>query len=198
MRKSPDERRAELIAAARKLLEEKGVGDTSVSDIVREVGVAQGTFYWYFESKEDVLNAVLEQIADEICDSLEDIAARPRLSALAKIKKMRASVPLACFEREPLAAYFHGPAGRQFHDQLNRQMIVRLIPIYTGVIQQGIDEGAFHTAYPEEVAAFMLVSAQALEIFVDEGHTDLKRHVKALMDFCLFGLRYGEETAGPE
>jgi AcrR family transcriptional regulator len=144
VRKPPLERRAELVAAARKLFSEKGAGETSVSDIVREVGVAQGTFYWHFKSREDILNAVLEQMADEICGSLEKIASRPGLSAVAKIKRMRSSVPLACFESEPLAAYFHGPAGRQFHDQLNRQMVVRLVPIYTAVIRQGIDEGAFH------------------------------------------------------
>lgn len=63
--KPPDERRAELLRAARELFDEKGVGATRVSDIVKRVGVAQGVFYYYFKSKDEVVDLILRQTAQE-------------------------------------------------------------------------------------------------------------------------------------
>ncbi len=54
-RRRQDDRRRELLEAARRLFLERGFAETSVAAIVRAAGVAQGTFYLYFESKEHVL-----------------------------------------------------------------------------------------------------------------------------------------------
>ncbi len=60
--KSPDERRSELVAAAQQLFYTKGYERTSVSDIVKAVGVAQGTFYYYFGSKQAILGALVTEL----------------------------------------------------------------------------------------------------------------------------------------
>ena len=52
--KAPDVRRSELIACAQRLFYSMGYENTSVSDIVNEVGVAKGTFYYYFKSKQAI------------------------------------------------------------------------------------------------------------------------------------------------
>jgi AcrR family transcriptional regulator len=57
--KDPEERRKELIDTAEKLFLTNGYDQTAVSDIVREVNLSQGAFYYYFESKEDVQVAIL-------------------------------------------------------------------------------------------------------------------------------------------
>jgi AcrR family transcriptional regulator len=58
--KRPEDRRADLLAAGERLLAAKGVASTTVADITVEAGVAKGTFYLYFSSKEDLLQALLE------------------------------------------------------------------------------------------------------------------------------------------
>jgi len=55
--KSPDERRSELVAAAQQLFYTKCHERTTVSDIVKAVGIAQGTFYYYFGSKQAILES---------------------------------------------------------------------------------------------------------------------------------------------
>lgn len=60
-------KRAELAGAAARVFGERGVAGTAVSDIVKAAGVAQGTFYPYFDSKDDVLLAVAER---SFCSSL--------------------------------------------------------------------------------------------------------------------------------
>lgn len=60
------QRRAQIVAAARELFEKNGVDGTQVSQIVRKVGVAQGLFYYYFSSKEEVVLCVVEQVLAEL------------------------------------------------------------------------------------------------------------------------------------
>lgn len=62
----PDERRAQLLAAARSVFASQGYHRAGVADIVDQVGVARGTFYRYFDSKRAVFQVVLEQMMDEV------------------------------------------------------------------------------------------------------------------------------------
>ena len=73
--KEHDERKNEIIETAAALFEQKGYEHCSVNDILNAIGIAKGTFYHYFKSKEEVLDAVvgrvteqmLEQVREEVC-----------------------------------------------------------------------------------------------------------------------------------
>jgi len=69
----PDERRAQLLAAARSVFARQGYHRAGVADIVDAVGVARGTFYRYFESKRAVFQVVLEQMMDEVVAVVQPI-----------------------------------------------------------------------------------------------------------------------------
>lgn len=58
--------RARLITAGRRVFERDGYLDARLSDISKEAGVATGSFYVYFEGKEEIFAAVLEQVQDEM------------------------------------------------------------------------------------------------------------------------------------
>jgi AcrR family transcriptional regulator len=57
------ENREKLLAAARKVFAEKGLGAATARDIVRETDLATGTFYNYFDDKEDAFRAVMDEFA---------------------------------------------------------------------------------------------------------------------------------------
>ncbi len=61
MNKNNDERRNEFVEAAEKLFRKNGIVATTVSSIVKEVDVAKGLFYYYFDSKDDVIDAVIDK-----------------------------------------------------------------------------------------------------------------------------------------
>src|SRR5437763_7567175 len=60
--------RAKLLAAARKVFAEKGLGAATARDIVRETDLASGTFYNYFTDKNDVFRALITELADKARD----------------------------------------------------------------------------------------------------------------------------------
>jgi AcrR family transcriptional regulator len=64
------ERRSEILRAARKVFEERGFLETRVADIVAAAGVAQGTFYSYFDSKEAVFAEVAQQVVETMMGEL--------------------------------------------------------------------------------------------------------------------------------
>lgn len=71
--KAPEERRAELIAAARYLFDKDGVDATRVSDIVERVGVAKGVFYYYFRSKDQIVKVVAEEVIAELKTNIQEV-----------------------------------------------------------------------------------------------------------------------------
>lgn len=62
----PDQRRDQLVAAARRVFAERGYHAASVADILELAGVARGTFYNYFESKRSIFQAVLEAVMADV------------------------------------------------------------------------------------------------------------------------------------
>lgn len=73
--RSPIDRRAELLRAAREVLAAKGLDAARVSEIVARAGVAQGTFYLYFPSKHSLVVALTEQVMEQVLVAVEEAVA---------------------------------------------------------------------------------------------------------------------------
>lgn len=67
---APDDRRAQLLAAARQVFAARGYHAASVGDILEAAEVARGTFYNYFESKREAFDAVLAALMDEVSEAV--------------------------------------------------------------------------------------------------------------------------------
>ena len=65
------ETRDHILDAARRLFSENGYHDTSVADIIQAVGMAQGSFYNYFKSKNDIFKHLLESFVNEVRETLD-------------------------------------------------------------------------------------------------------------------------------
>ncbi|GAB3032750.1 TetR/AcrR family transcriptional regulator [Mycobacterium bourgelatii] len=72
-----DEKRAEIVAAARRLFIDAGYDATPMSRLAKEAGVAPNTIYWYFGDKDDVLVAVLESVMADVWPQYEQVATEP-------------------------------------------------------------------------------------------------------------------------
>ncbi len=185
--KAPEERRAEILSAARALFEERGAEETSVSDIVQAAGVAQGTFYLYFTSKEAALEAVVAQITEEICTKVEDVTHDRNLGPHDKIERIR-EVLLETTNKD-FIAYFNTKGDKRFHDELARGIARRLAPAVTEAIEQGVVDGVFVVDDPAEAATIILAAAAALhDETVWKDAAAQSRRADAYWEFVLRGL----------
>lgn len=156
--KDPEVRRKELICAAEELFREKGCEETSVSDIVRKVGVAQGTFYYYFESKDDILDAVLDHyLMDHLEPAIKGIMADTSLNAVQKIRLIvTESLSFQTGERKVME-FLHADRNMASHQKYMLKVRDMFVPVITNVLEEGIEEGMFTVPYPRETAELMLV-----------------------------------------
>lgn len=68
MQDTPSDRRVQILEIALQQFAERGYHKTKVSDIVRHAGVAQGTFYWYFKSKEAIALEIMKNGQDNLLE----------------------------------------------------------------------------------------------------------------------------------
>jgi AcrR family transcriptional regulator len=93
--------RAKLLAAARKVFAEKGLGEATARDIVRETDLASGTFYNYFDDKNDVFRALIAELADKARDVVRAQRRTPGRSVEQRVEgAYRAYFELVVEERE--------------------------------------------------------------------------------------------------
>ena len=154
--KSPDERRSELIACAQRLFFSEGYESTSVRDIVDEVGVAKGTFYYYFDSKQAVLEALVTDLSAQKHALFQAIVADETINA---VQKWRRAVQVAGdwkLERKAGLIAILRAMQKDENALLQHKLATRSAetgaPEMAKIIAQGVEEGVFETAYVAESA----------------------------------------------
>lgn len=176
--KKPEVRRADIVGAARGLFGANGFEGTAMHDIMRELNVAKGTIYHYFKSKEELLEAVINDIADESTERMRRIVDETTGDALTKIRAL-VSAGRVADDNQDLMRQLHHSANAGMHARLLAVVLQRQALLYAKLFQQGHDEGLFQLETPPlETAEFILTSIQFLTdegIFPWTGETLLRR-----------------------
>lgn len=136
-------RRRQLLGAARHLFLAKGYAQTSVSAIVREAGVAQGTFYLYFKSKQDVLPYLRAEVLDLYLRAVEDSAAARDRPADARMVESLVRIQAIMAEQVPIVRVLREATSSEELEQIwlaGREQLSRPL---AAEIAAGCDDGSF-------------------------------------------------------
>lgn len=178
--KSAAVRKQEIIEAAWHLFLTKGYDNTTMQEVMEKVQVAKGTIYYYFKSKEILLEEVISSIVEEDLQHLKKVAQQAQGNGLEKLINL--VINSKDNNRMELLEHLHKPANAGMHIRLIAQLITFQAPLYAEVIQQGCEEGVFDTQCPLECAEFIMAATQFL---TDMGiypwsQDQLQRRVMAL------------------
>lgn len=199
--KNPEERKAEIINTAEMLFSEKGFRNVAISDIVKKVGVAQGTFYYYFESKEDLLNQALERQLEAIMQTVSSIAEEPKQDATQKLQSMMKTVLLSGLGKQNMTEHMDNKQDNEIHSRLEEKFHGKFYPILLNVIEQGIKEGYFTVDSYKEVTQILLLGIQgymhAIYPFLKDRET-VNEKMKAIEEVIVkvLGLKKGSLHIG--
>ncbi|MDJ0784892.1 MAG: TetR/AcrR family transcriptional regulator [Desulfosarcinaceae bacterium] len=162
--KKPAERRKEIIKAARELFQEKDYDSVTMQGVMEKLNIAKGTIYHYFPSKEDLLEAVVEDLIDEELTKKWRLLKSQRCRELGALAKFRLLVTADTMaeENEQILDSLHHPKNTLMHTRLLGHYLIKLAPIFATVIEEGCDQGVFRTDHPRECAEFMLAGFQFL------------------------------------
>ncbi len=166
MVKEYDERHNEFLDVAQRLFFSKSYELTSVQEIITTVGVAKGTFYHYFDSKVDILEAIINRIADQITTVLQGIVDDLTLSPLEKLEQffVQANQWKAARKDQLLQTgrMIYMDENVLLRERLLRAQTDRFVPMVAQVIEEGVTDHTFDVAHPVEVAELIIVMVRVL------------------------------------
>ncbi|MEB2282447.1 TetR/AcrR family transcriptional regulator [Lysinibacillus xylanilyticus] len=166
MRKEAMERRNEILDAADELFGQKGFDGTSTNDILEKVGIARGTLYYHFKSKEDIMDALIERYNAEILGAANRIAADKSIAVHERIVRVVMALNISDGNGKEIIDHIHKPQNALMHQKIQKVIMNGLPPILTEIIREGIEQGLFSTPYPYE--CMEMIVAYTNTVFDDD------------------------------
>ncbi|MBN2556462.1 MAG: TetR/AcrR family transcriptional regulator [Anaerolineales bacterium] len=190
-----EQRREQILTAAQAVFARKGIDSTRMDDIVAESGLSKGALYWYFKSKDDIINAIFHRFFEVEIRDLESIlhTDEPAENRLSIFTAMLMQSFMAMDDLVPVGYEFYVRAMRD--DQLRSILQTYFIAFYdliTELVNQGVRLKEFQPDTDAGSIALSLMSAIEGLFFL---HTiqpikiDLNSAAQSIMELTLDGIR---------
>lgn len=162
--KEAEIRRNEILDAAEELFGQKGFDGTSTGDILGKVGIARGTLYYHFKSKEDIMDALIERTNSNILGAAQHIAADTGIPVIDRILRvvMALNISGGSGSSTEIMEHIHKPQNALMHQKIQKAIISGVPPILTPIICEGIEQGIFNTQYPYECMEMVVIYANTI------------------------------------
>lgn len=165
------QKRSEILGVAQRLIYTRGYENMAIQEILNELKISKGAFYHYFDSKQALLEGLVDHMRQEVELFLGPIANDPDLPVFEKMERFFGSVASWKTARKAyLTQIMHAWYGD--HNAILRQKLTAagvqwMAPYLTQIIQQGVREGVMHPA--GDLTAEVAQVAIALMISLGEG-----------------------------
>lgn len=192
--KEAEERKNEILDAAEKLFGAKGFDHTSTNDILNEIGIARGTLYYHFKSKEDILDAMIERITRQLIAKATDIVQKKEIPVLQRLTMTIMTLNVNNELGLEVMQQVHKPQNDLMHKKMQETLLSGVNPLITGLIEEGIQQDIFRTDYPAEaVEMTMLYSSTAFDSMTVYTEEERQRKIVAFIYNLeqLLGMEHG-------
>ncbi|MGE9940102.1 TetR/AcrR family transcriptional regulator [Bariatricus sp. SGI.161] len=177
--KEAEERKEEILDAAEKLFGTKGFDHTSTNDILEAVGIARGTLYYHFKSKEEILDGVIERISNRLMLDAGKVIRDTELPVLERLTKAILALNVESEIGHEVMEQVHRPQNALMHQKMQQQLLDGITPLFSELVEEGVRQGICHTDYPGEVVEMTLIYANtAFDELNMEGLSQEKREQK--------------------
>ena len=183
-----EERRRQLVDYATARFAENGFHPTSVAEIVEGLGVGKGVFYWYFDSKEELLRAILSDAQHDLRRTQRDAIADAGSPTERIERGIRASIEWSIEHRDYFRLFQFAATDGRFSSNLRtgEQVAVRDAARH---LSEAMAAGEIATGDPELLSHAILGVHTHLVHLVHRGLLDpTPAELDAAVSFCLYGL----------
>ena len=181
--KDAEERRNEILNAANELFAQKGFDGTSTNDILEKVGIARGTLYYHFKSKEDIMDALIERYSVRLIGAAQEIAADKSIPVVERIIRVIMALNISDGSTQEIMEHIHKPQNALMHQKIQKVLINGVTPILADIIREGITQGLFNTPFPYECMEMVMIYANTIfdDDMVPMTNEDLAQRAQALV-----------------
>lgn len=168
-------KREAFVDVAQRLIQAKGYNQMSVQDVLDELEASRGAFYHYFDSKQALLEAVIDRTVDAGLASLAPVLDDPNLSAIRKLDGLFGGIARWKSERKDLMVaiteVWVSDDNALMREKFRRTTAKRLVPLLSAIIRKGVEDGVFTTNSPDHSASVLLALMEgardtAVELFL--------------------------------
>ena len=168
-------RRDAFIETASRLIQTKGYERMSVQDVLDDLDVSRGAFYHYFDSKEALLEAVVDRMAEAVIANVGAVLDDPDMRAPQKLELLFSTIGRYKAARRDLVLaildVWLSADNAIVREKVRRGTVPRIAPVLVAIIRQGVREGSMAVDDADEaalvvVALFQGLSEQAGDLFV--------------------------------
>lgn len=160
--KTADERRNEILDAADELFSQKGFDGTSTNDLLKKVGIARGTLYHHFKSKEKIMDALIERYSERLLGAAREIAADKSIPVVERLVQVVMALNVSGGSSEEIMEHIHKPQNALMHQKIQKVVVNEVPPILTDIIREGIEQKLFQTPFPYESMEMIVVYASGI------------------------------------
>ncbi|MHC1758467.1 MAG: TetR/AcrR family transcriptional regulator [Negativicutes bacterium] len=179
--KDPQVRMTEILDATEELFYARGYHETAISDIVKSIGVAQGTFYYYFKSKEEILEALINRQMSRFLSEAEKIVSAEEINPLQKLELfVQTTFHTIRYKDGLLFEFLFDDQHLHLLGKLSRQGEELLMPLLLKIIEEGEQKKVFTVMNSRVALAFVGGIMNCLiDAIYEKLSTDLfEQHVK--------------------
>ncbi|MCD8019784.1 MAG: TetR/AcrR family transcriptional regulator [Clostridiales bacterium] len=197
MRTQNQTKKEKILDALEDLLAEKNVQNISVSEIARTAGIGKGSIYYYFPSKEAIVDALVERSYKKPLETARHLAEQKDVSPFTRM----AMIFQACVNS---SRDFHQQDRRDpasddrsqalLHQKYIQYLVTELKPELAEIIRQGIEKGDIHFNYPEALAeiALIVLTVKLDNTLIPSSQEDINDTIQGLISLLENG------TGNPE
>jgi AcrR family transcriptional regulator len=148
-------KRNEILEVAQRLVYTKGYEKMSIQDILNELKISKGAFYHYFDSKQALLDGLVERILDEGVQFLQPIVEASDLPAIQKLQRYfdsggRWKTARKSFMLDIMRVWYTD-SNALVRQKQEAASIKRIAPMLTEIVRQGLAENVFTSTYPDQI-----------------------------------------------
>jgi AcrR family transcriptional regulator len=145
-----------IIDVAARLFAEKGYEQTTIQDIVNDLGMSKGAIFHHFGSKEEIVEAVIGRHRDKLIAGASAAAGDKSVPVYERLIRTALALHVSDDTGLQMAEHMHKPQNALMHMKIERMLFDDATPIMAGVVREGIEQGLFDTPCPEEVIGMIL------------------------------------------
>lgn len=155
--KNADERKEEILDVAEQLFAEKGFDNASTNDIIKKIGIARGTLYHHFSSKEEILDAIVERMINRSIAGARAIVKDTRIPLPDRIVGTFLALNIDSGAGTEVLQQIHKPQNALLHQKTQERLLGEVVPLIAELIEEGNKSKIFHSQYPLEAAEMIIV-----------------------------------------
>ena len=155
--KTAEERKNEILDVAEELFAEKGYDNASTNDIIARIGIARGTLYHHFGSKEEILDAIVDRMTREGISQARNIVNDKSLPIIKRLTGVLGSLQVKGSAGNEVMEQMHKPQNALLHQKMQERLINGVVPLIAQLIKEGNESGIFDTKYPNEAAEMIML-----------------------------------------